>query len=431
MKQFSLFIHLMLSVLLFSACGGKSKSSSVIEAEEAISLRYAENLSLSATEDYTIARLRNPWDTTRILHTYVLVDKEKSLPADLPEGTLVPLRYAENLSLSATEDYTIARLRNPWDTTRILHTYVLVDKEKSLPADLPEGTLVRTPLSKAVVYSSVHCGLLNQIGALKSIGGVCDLKYIKLQEVQDGCRTGSITDVGNGMNPDIEKIIDLHPDAIMLSPFENSGGYGRVEKLNIPIIECADYMETSALGRAEWMRFYGLLFGEAQKADSLFAEVEKNYNELKALVAPLSYAPSVISELKNGSAWYVPGGKSTSARIYADAGANYVFADNEHSGSVPLAFETVFDKGQNADFWLIKYNQAIDKTYKELEQDYAPYTGFRAFKERNIYGCNTGKVDFYEDSPFHPDRLLKDLIKIFHPTLLEGYELKYFTKLAE
>ena len=375
MKQVILFIFLL---ALLSSCGGKSKSSSVIEAEKAI-----------------------------------------------------PLRYAENLSLSATEDYTIARLRNPWDTTRILHTYVLVDKKKSLPADLPEGTLVRTPLSKAVVYSSVHCGLLNQIGALKSIGGVCDLKYIKLQEVQDGCRTGSIADVGNGMNPDIEKIIDLHPDAIMLSPFENSGGYGRVEKLNIPIIECADYMETSALGRAEWMRFYGLLFGEAQKADSLFAEVEKNYNELKALVAPLSSAPSVISELKNGSAWYVPGGKSTSARIYADAGANYVFADDEHSGYVPLAFETVFDKGQNADFWLIKYNQAIDKTYKELEQDYAPYTGFRAFKERNIYGCNTGKVDFYEDSPFHPDRLLKDLIKIFHPTLLEGYELKYFTKLAE
>lgn len=375
MKQVTLFIFLL---ALLSACGGRSKTSSVIEAEETI-----------------------------------------------------PLRYAENLSLSATEDYTIARLRNPWDTTRILHTYVLVDKEKSLPADLPEGTLVRTPLSKAVVYSSVHCGLLNQIGALKSIGGVCDLKYIKLQEVQDGCRTGSIADVGNGMNPDIEKIIDLHPDAIMLSPFENSGGYGRVEKLNIPIIECADYMETSALGRAEWMRFYGLLFGQAQKADSLFAEVEKNYHELKALVAPLSSAPSVISELKNGSAWYVPGGKSTSARIYADAGANYVFAADEHSGSVPLSFETVFDKGQNADFWLIKYNQAIDKTYKELEQDYAPYTGFRAFKERNIYGCNTGKVDFYEDSPFHPDRLLKDLIKIFHPTLLEGYELKYFTKLAE
>lgn len=378
MKRFSLFTHLMLSVLLLSACGGRSKTSSISTTEKKI-----------------------------------------------------PLHYAENLILSTTQDYTISRLRNPWDTTKILHTYLLIDKDKPLPEDLPEGTIVRTPLSKTIVYSSVHCGLLKQIGALQSIGGICDLKYIKLPEIQEGCRNGSITDVGNGMNPDIEKIIDLHPDAIMLSPFENSGGYGRVEKLNIPIIECADYMETSALGRAEWIRFYGLLFGQTQKADSLFAAVENNYNDLKALVAPLSSAPSVISELKNGSAWYVPGGQSTSAHIYADAGANYVFADNEHSGSVPLAFETVFDKGQDADFWLIKYNQAVDKTYSELKSDYAPYSGFRAFKEHNIYGCNTGKVPFYEDYPFHPDLLLKDLIKIFHPTLLEGYELKYFTKLAD
>lgn len=378
MKQISLLLFVLTSVLLLSACGGRSKTSSAPTAEKEISLH-----------------------------------------------------YAENLKLSQAEDYTIARLRNPWDTTKTLHTYLLIDKDKPLPENLPEGTIVRTPLSKAIVYSSVHCGLLQQIGALKSIGGICDLKYIKLPEIQEGCRNGSITDAGNGMNPDIEKIIDLHPDAIMLSPFENSGGYGRVEKLNIPIIECADYMETSALGRAEWMRFYGLLFGRTQKADSLFAEVENNYNELKALVAPLSSAPSVISELKNGSAWYVPGGQSTSARIYADAGANYVFADDEHSGSVPLAFETVFDKGQDADFWLIKYNQAVDKTYSELKSDYAPYSGFRAFQERNIYGCNTGKVPFYEDSPFHPDRLLKDLIKIFHPALLEGYELKYFTKLAD
>lgn len=378
MKQISLLFFVLTSVLLLSACGGRSKTSSAPTAEKEISLH-----------------------------------------------------YAENLKLSQAEDYTIARLRNPWDTTKTLHTYLLIDKDKPLPENLPEGTIVRTPLSKAIVYSSVHCGLLQQIGALKSIGGICDLKYIKLPEIQEGCRNGSITDAGNGMNPDIEKIIDLHPDAIMLSPFENSGGYGRVEKLNIPIIECADYMETSALGRAEWMRFYGLLFGRTQKADSLFAEVENNYNELKALVAPLSSAPSVISELKNGSAWYVPGGQSTSARIYADAGANYVFADDKHSGSVPLAFETVFDKGQDADFWLIKYNQAVDKTYSELKSDYAPYSGFRAFQERNIYGCNTGKVPFYEDSPFHPDRLLKDLIKIFHPALLEGYELKYFTKLAD
>ena len=346
-------------------------------------------------------------------------------------GDTIRLQYAENLTLVDCQDYTVATLRNPWDTTQVLHTYILVDKEKSLPGDLPQGTVVRTPLSKSVIYSSVHSSLMQQLGAFKSIGGVCDVKYIKLPEIQEGARSGSIADVGDGMSPNIEKIIDLHPDAILLSPFENSGGYGRIEKLNVPIIECADYMETSALGRAEWMRFYGLLFGKAQQADSLFAQVEQQYYELRNLVAPISAVPTVISELKSSSAWYIPGGKSTIARLYADAGANYIFSNDEHSGSVPLAFETVFDKGGDADFWLIKYNQATEKTYHELVKDYAPYAGFRAFKEKNIYACNSGKVAFYEESPFRPDYLLKDLIKIFHPSLLEGYDLRYFTKLAD
>ena len=182
-----------------------------------------------------------------------------------------------NLSLIDYENYIVAQLRNPRDTTKILHTYVLVDKKQPLPQELPLGTLVRTPLSKAVIYSSVHCSLLKDLGALNSIGGVCDLKYIKLPEIEEGCRNGTITDVGDGMNPNIERIIDLHPDAILLSPFENSGGYGRVEKLNVPIIECADYMETSSLGRAEWMRFYGLLFGKKAEADAMFASVERSY----------------------------------------------------------------------------------------------------------------------------------------------------------
>ena len=233
------------------------------------------------------------------------------------------------------------------------------------------------------------------------------------------------------MNPDIEKLIDLHPDAILLSPFENSGGYGRIEKLNTAIIECADYMETSALGRAEWMRFYGRLFGKSAQADSIFNEVEKTYRELCDLARNETNKPTVISDLKFGASWYTACGKSTTGRIYNDAGANYVFSDLKGSGSTPLTFETVFDKGCNADFWIIKYNQAKDKTYRELASDYAPYTGFKAYKERNIYGCNTGKTPFYEESPFHPEYLLKDLIKIFHPQLLEDYKPRYFTKLAE
>ena len=355
--------------------------------------------------------------------------KTSSLQA---EGDTVRMKYSSLLQIVKHADYTVVTIRNPWDTLKVLHTYLLADREKPLPEHLPEGTVVRTPLQKSVIYSSVHCSLWSELDELKGIGGVCGLEYIKLPQIQEGCRNGSIVNVGNSMNPDIERIIDLRPDAILLSPFENSGGYGRVGKLNIPIIECADYMETSALGRAEWMRLYGLLLGKEAQADSLFAGIEKEYLTLTQQVKSQNLKrPTVISEMKNSSAWYIPGGNSTMGRLYQDAGADYVFAYLSNSGSVPLAFETVFDRGGNADIWLIKYNQPQDKTYSELERDYAPYARFKAFQDRKIYGCNTNHIPFYEESPFHPELLLKDLIKIFHPELLPDYDLKYFSNLAE
>ncbi len=355
--------------------------------------------------------------------------KTSSLQA---EGDTVRMKYSSLLQIVKHADYTVVTIHNPWDTLKVLHTYLLADREKPLPEHLPEGTVVRTPLQKSVIYSSVHCSLWSELDELKGIGGVCGLEYIKLPQIQEGCRNGSIVNVGNSMNPDIERIIDLRPDAILFSPFENSGGYGRVGKLNIPIIECADYMETSALGRAEWMRLYGLLLGKEAQADSLFAGIEKEYLTLTQQVKSQNLKrPTVISEMKNSSAWYIPGGNSTMGRLYQDAGADYVFAYLSNSGSVPLAFETVFDRGGNADIWLIKYNQPQDKTYSELERDYAPYARFKAFQDRKVYGCNTNHVPFYEESPFHPELLLKDLIKIFHPELLPDYDLKYFSNLAE
>ena len=377
MKKFILSAHIVTMLLLLSACGGGSKTSSAFK------------------------------------------------------GEILPLKYAENLTLIQGEGYTEAVLRNPWDTTSILRTYILVDKDKEVPNHLPEGTLVRTPLSKALVYTATHCNLIHELGAVKSIGGICEIQYIKVPEIIEGCKNGTIVNAGEGTNPDIEKIIDLHPDALLLSPYENSGGHGQVEKLKIPIIECADYMETSALGSAEWIRFYGLLFGREALADSIFAEVEKNYNEWKALATAQPVKPRLMCEVKSGSAWYVSGGRSTTGKLYADAGADYVFASYPNAGGVPLSFETVFDKAQDADVWLMKYNHPTDKTYQSLQEDYAPSANFKAFKNKNIYYCNTAYRPYYEDFPFHPDRVLKDLIKIFHPSLLPEYELKYFSKLAE
>ena len=145
----------------------------------------------------------------------------------------------------------------------------------------------------------------------------------------------------------------------------------------------------------------------------------------------LDDATITVSELKSGSAWYVPGGRSTIGRLFNDACGRYVFSEDKHSGSIPLAFETVFDKAGDADVWTIKYNRDRDMTYADLKADYTGYTGFKAFKTRNIYGCNTAKVPFYEETPFRPDYLLADLIQILHPEIGDLGGLRYFCKLNE
>ena len=345
------------------------------------------------------------------------------------EGDTLRFAYAERISVVRYGNYTEVKLQNPWDTLKTLHSYVLVDKDQPLPAHLPKGTIVRTPLQKSVVFTSVHSSLLNVLGKGGNISGVCDLKYINLPFIQEGVRQGKVMDCGDAMNPDIEKIIDLHPDAIMLSPFNNSGGYGRVEELDIPIIECADYMETSALGRAEWMKFYGLLFGALEEAEKLFAEVEDNYQHLKDLAAHVASHPKVAVDLKMGSTWYVPGGRSTQGRLLVDAGADYPFAYTDDSGSIPLSVEMVMDRSADADVWLFKASVETEVTLGWLRSEYEGYTHLKAYKEGNVYGCNTTEVAFYEEAPYRPDYLLRDMIHMFHPEIEGLDELRYYSKI--
>lgn len=349
----------------------------------------------------------------------------------LDDATNIEMKYASLLTIQQGEGFILAEIKNPWDTTRVLHSYVLVPKEQDLPDMLPHGEVIRTPLSHSLFYTSVHVSLIDELGAYDVISGVCDSQYMYLDSVRKDVESGKIVDCGVSINPDMEKIMDLAPDAILLSPFENSGTYGKLGSIGIPIIECADYMETGALGRAEWMRFYGLLVGKQQVADSLFAVIEKDYNTLKDSVKDIKDKPTVFCEKKFGSSWYVAGINSTVGRLITDAGGNYVFSDELATGSVPYAPETVFDRAQDADIWILKYRQEVPLTYKQLAQEWSNYAEMKAFKEHNVYGCNLMKKEFYEETPFHPNILLREYIKIFHPNVLKSEPCVYFEKLKE
>ena len=383
-------------------------------------------------------------------------------------GDTIPLRYAQNLTMVRYSDGILVELKDPWHEGRILHRYWLTEDSNNLPG--PQGRLqgqaehnpstilsplsslhsplstITFPLQRSVVFNTAHASLIGMLNATDRIAGVADLKYMLLPDVQRRVQQGEIVDCGNSMSPDIEQIVSLHADAILLSPFENSGGYGRLEKLGIPIIECADYMETSPLGRAEWMRFYGLLFGCSQQADSLFSMVERAYCALRDSVASTSQRlnssarpagalsersgerTSLLTERLTGSTWYVPGGKSTMGRLIADAGATYAWADDDHSGSLALSFETVLSKSGNADVWLMNTSSPQPFTYESLAAEHHGYTQFKAFRDRNIYFINTLQVPYFEEVSFRPDLLLRDYITMLHPNP-QHPPLRYFQKM--
>lgn len=388
----------------------------------------------------------------------LVVACQGSKTASGEEGDTLQMKYAELLTIVKHNDgaYTEAIIENPWKKGTTLHKYILVPKGKEgdetvarLKDDIRENAtlqmgshcdIVRTPLESNVVFTAPHCQLMYELGCKNAITGVCDKDYINIPDIKervklsDGKASTSdtdkvIIDCGSSMQPDIERIIALKPEGLFISPFENSGGYGKLDKLHIPIIETADYMETSPLGRAEWMKFYGLLFKSEERSDSLFSSIEKEYLALKAEAAKLPQGLSILTERKMGSVWYVPGGKSTMGILLKDANAKYIFADDTHSGSLAYGPERILSKGTQVDVWAFKYfgGKALSKS--DLLAEYEGYKALKTFNQNSIYQVDTSTQPYFELTSFHPEILLREFIILAHPKATQFGKLRFYQHL--
>lgn len=421
----------------------------------------------------------------------------KTAAADAEAGDTLEMKYAKLLTIVKHGDgeeasdeaegidyqYAEAIIANPWKAGTMLHRYILIPKGEEGDETVARLALqrtsgmgcttdtVRTPVERSAVFIAPHCQLMYELGCQQAIRGVCDLNYINIPDVRKRAASAgkasagnasagnSIVDCGSSMAPDIERIIALKPEAILVSPFENSGGYGKLDKLHIPLIEAADYMESSPLGRAEWMKFYGMLFGKNKnisttvagkaseaavgkaseasagkaseatagkaseatlpascelRADSLFAQIEKEYLDLKAEAGKLPKGLSILTERKTGNVWYVPGGQSTIGILLKDANARYIFSDDQHSGSLAMSPEQILAKGSQVDVWAFKYFGGAPLSQVQLLQEYDGYKALAAFNRGNIYQVDTSTVPYFELTSFHPELLLREFIILAH-----------------
>lgn len=342
----------------------------------------------------------------------------------------ITLKYLRGFSISYSGSYAMVDVRDPFDSTKLLKRYILVDRTKPTPSGLPKGIVVKVPVERSACFYGLTVNEMARLGVNQTITGVAEPQYVKDSLVQAKLKQGKVADLGEVAQANVERIIEANPEILVVSPI-SGGPLNKIEQTGVPLVYDCSYLENTPLARAEWIKFIALFFKKEALANKMFDSVDARYSRVaKIAKAAKSHRPTVFTEKKFGQVWYTPGGRSYMARFIEDAGADYIWKDDKSTGSLSLNFESVLAKASNADYWIIKTNTPYVYTYSHLEKEFGLYSSFTAFKEGSIVNCDTGRTPYYEDGYLEPDIILSDLVNIFHPELLPGYVPKYYKMLA-
>lgn len=339
------------------------------------------------------------------------------------------LKYAQGFSIQYFADYKEVVVYSPWVKGTVYAKYYLVkDKSVKTPAD---GTKVQVPLNTLAATSVTHFEFLSLINELQTVNAVCSPGIIYNLEINKRLQEGKITDLGDAFNINVEKTLQLKPNAVMMSGYNQNDPYAqRVAQAGVPVIFNNEWMETSLLARAEWIKFVAAFYDKEKQADSIFMVVDKRYNDIKAKAAGVKNKPRIMVGSNFRGTWYMPSGHNFMGKLFADAGAQYYYANDTTAGSLPLNVETVLKNFSETDIWL----SCNFKTINELLKSDSKHGLFKPVKLQQVYSFNKRLLpstanDFWESAVARPDLLLSDVIAILHPDLLPDYELVYAEKL--
>ena len=335
-------------------------------------------------------------------------------------------RAARHLTLIDRDGYVEAIISTPWTAADKPGHYLLVPRGHDI--DAPDGTaVVHVPLERSVVFSSVHTSPIFELGAGEAIAGVADGQYFASTDtVARLLSAGLIADVGAAASPSPEQILALEADAVLMSPMPESD-YTVYTRNGIVALPMADYLELDPLGRAEWIKLLGVLYGQREKADSIYNDVCTAYNQLRN-ADKAGAAPRVLTETITSGVWYLPAGDSYMARMLDDAGGDYPWADVKSEGSIALDAEGVLDRAPDADVWFIRSFGPVP-SLESLAAANPAAEHIKAFREGNVYVCDTSRKNIFNDIAFHPEKVLRDLVIIMHPASHAGEGPVYFEKL--
>lgn len=346
----------------------------------------------------------------------------------------VQLEYATGFSVDYFNNYKVVTVTQPWKAAAETFEYVLVQCGTPVPTEFADTQIIEVPIRTVATLSTTylpHLELLDQVDALV---GVDQFKFIYAPDVRQKIDRGELTEFNSGRTLDMEKLLVAAPDLVMAygTGDPDVDSYSRIMQAGLPVALVGEYVETSPLGRAEWLLFTALFFNQEARAQQIFTDIAMEYSLLVELTATLTERPQVFTGFSYEGTWFMSGGKSYAAALLEDAGADYLWADNDSTVTIPLDFESVFDQAATADVW-INVSQDWFSRGDAIATD-PRYGKFNALEQTNVFNNNArmndfGGNDYWESGAVSPHLILADLVKIFHPELLPDHDLVYYQKL--
>lgn len=350
------------------------------------------------------------------------------------EDSLSGIMQARGFRIEAFPEFRILHVMDPWQGSSGIHLeYVLASDISKIPDSLTHLPLVQTPVSRVICMSTTHVAMIGALGMTGSIVGISGPDYISDRDLRKRIEAGEVRDVGADQALNYERIVSLQPDILISYGItaKVSGMVKRLEETGIPVILNGDYLENEPLGKCEWLRFIAAFYEMDREADSIFNGIIEQYEGYRELAADILARPRVMTGLPWKDTWYVPGSKSFAAAFIRDAGGEYIWGDRDSREAAPVDLESVYARGASADLWI---NCGAARSLEDIRQTETRLAHFKPLKEGTVYN-NTARLnpsggnDFWESGVMEPHLVLADLIRIFHPGLLPGYELQYYEQL--
>jgi iron complex transport system substrate-binding protein len=341
--------------------------------------------------------------------------------------------YSAGWEVEYHNNYKVIRVLNPWRDAEETFEYVLVQRGTPIPERYDDAQIVEVPVESIATMSTTYLTQLDKLGLLEGLVGIDSITYVSTEAVRKMFDDGELVEIGGGSSVNVEVVLDLNPDLVMVYGVGNPehDAHPKLLEAGVKVAMNAEYMETSPLGRGEWIKFIAMFFNREADAEVIFGDMAQQYEALAAKTREVATRPTLFTGAPRGDTWYMPGGNSYVAKFLVDAGADYLWAADDSTGSIPLDFESVYERAADADYWLNTSGwMSIDDALAADER----CADFAALQNQRMYNNNArvnenGGNDYWESGVANPHLVLADLIKVFHPELVPDHEFVYYRQL--